>query len=237
VVLNPDGAANSTFRYDAFGKCYAATGPFTPRYTFSTKEYLSQPKLYLYAYRVYDPQAGRWTQRDPIDYQDSMNLYQFCGNNPVNATDPLGLAAKKKALSDHEMGNLIYNENKELKNDPNCAANETLSRTNKKMAGVLRNQEANLPEGRNSHAPSTAAATTEEEKRRLAQVKQDVKGATAKDAPNSALHFNHREILQSGQPNKTDHNDFGKVVSVSGSFVGARGKIVYVTFYAGKKRK
>ncbi len=91
VVLNPDGAANSTFRYDAFGNCYAATGPFTPRYTFSTKEYLLDAKLYLYAYRVYDPIAGRWTQRDPIDYQDSPNLYQFCGNNALNFIDALGL--------------------------------------------------------------------------------------------------------------------------------------------------
>ena len=39
---------------------------------------------------MYDPVAGRWTQRDPIDYQDSVNLYQFCGNNPVNKWDALG---------------------------------------------------------------------------------------------------------------------------------------------------
>jgi len=90
VVLNPDGAANSTFRYDAFGNYYQMTGPFTPRYTFSTKEYLPAAGLYLYQYRVYDPVAGRWTQRDPIDYQDSVNLYQFCGNNPITAVDPDG---------------------------------------------------------------------------------------------------------------------------------------------------
>jgi len=91
VVLNPDGAANSTFRYDAFGNYYQMTGPFTPRYSFSTKEYLPAAGLYLYQYRAYDPIAGRWTQRDPIDYQDSINLYQFCMNNPVNAIDATGL--------------------------------------------------------------------------------------------------------------------------------------------------
>jgi len=47
-------------------------------------------QLYLYAYRAYDPVAGRWTQRDPIDHQDSLNLYQFCGNNPAITTDALG---------------------------------------------------------------------------------------------------------------------------------------------------
>ena len=94
VVLNPDGAANSTFRYDAFGNYYQMTGPFTPRYTFSTKEYLPAAGLYLYQYRVYDPVAGRWTQRDPIDYQDSVNLYQFCGNNPVCNHDTDGRTSK-----------------------------------------------------------------------------------------------------------------------------------------------
>ena len=48
----------------------------------------------MYIYYFVDAQRQenkRWTQRDPIDYQDSENLYQFCGNNPVNAWDPYGL--------------------------------------------------------------------------------------------------------------------------------------------------
>jgi len=95
VVLNPDGAANSSFRYDAFGNCYATNGPFTPRYTFSTKEFLPQAQLYLYQHRVCDVAAGRWTQRDPIDYQDSLNPYQFCGNNPLNEGDETGREVNK----------------------------------------------------------------------------------------------------------------------------------------------
>jgi RHS repeat-associated protein len=85
VVLNSSGTVTARMRYDAFGNMFdvSTNSVYFPRYTFSTKEYLSQPKLYLYAYRVYDPVAGRWTQRDPIDYEDSINLYQFCGNNPL----------------------------------------------------------------------------------------------------------------------------------------------------------
>jgi RHS repeat-associated protein len=90
----------ASYRYDAFGNviqfsCAAGRTNLLPRYTFSTKEYLPDAKLYLYAYRVYDPVAGRWTQRDPIDYQDSVNLYQFCGNNPVDTVDTRG----KKGLT------------------------------------------------------------------------------------------------------------------------------------------
>jgi len=90
LVLAENGDIEKQIRYDAFGNVKEQTGTFSPKYTFSTKEYLSDCQLYLYAYRVYDPIAGRWTQRDPIDYQDSVNLYQFCGNNPVNNNDPDG---------------------------------------------------------------------------------------------------------------------------------------------------
>ena len=85
------------YRYDAFGNLTSSTTnepAFLPRFTFSTKEYLAEAQLYLYAYRVYDPVAGRWTQRDPIDYQDSVNLYQFCGNNPLSDVDCFGLKPK-----------------------------------------------------------------------------------------------------------------------------------------------
>jgi RHS repeat-associated protein len=92
--LTDTGSADSHWQYDACGNALTNSGSFTPRYTFSTKEFLPSPAnggMYLYAYRVYDPQAGRWTQRDPICYEDSPNLYQFCANNCVNTIDVFGL--------------------------------------------------------------------------------------------------------------------------------------------------
>ncbi len=66
LILAKNGNIEKQIRYDAFGNVKSQSGSFSPRYTFSTKEYLSDAELYLYAYRVYDPIAGRWTQRDPI---------------------------------------------------------------------------------------------------------------------------------------------------------------------------
>ena len=48
--------------------------------------------------RHYDPQQGRFTQVDPIGIRaaslvspQTLNMYSYCGNDPVNRTDPGGL--------------------------------------------------------------------------------------------------------------------------------------------------
>jgi hypothetical protein len=46
--------------------------------------------LYYYRNRYYHPALGRFLQQDPMGYEDSMNLYQAFGMNPVNFVDPMG---------------------------------------------------------------------------------------------------------------------------------------------------
>ena len=38
--------------------------------------------------RYYDPQAGRFTQGDPIGVAGGLNAYGFAGGDPVNFPDP-----------------------------------------------------------------------------------------------------------------------------------------------------
>ena len=40
--------------------------------------------------RYYDPELGRFTQTDPMGYDDSMNLYQAFNQSPQNFGDPMG---------------------------------------------------------------------------------------------------------------------------------------------------
>ena len=39
---------------------------------------------------TYDPRHGRWLQRDPLAYRDSMNLYVYVKSRPTRGVDPYG---------------------------------------------------------------------------------------------------------------------------------------------------
>jgi len=45
----------------------------------------------LCGFRYYDPYMGRWLTRDPTGWDGGLNLYAYCGGNPVGTADPLGL--------------------------------------------------------------------------------------------------------------------------------------------------
>lgn len=47
--------------------------------------------LYMYKYRHYDPEHGRWPSRDPIEERGGVNVYGFVRNDGVNSYDRLGL--------------------------------------------------------------------------------------------------------------------------------------------------
>src|SRR5256885_16071840 len=87
------------------------------RFMFQGREYLPELGIYDYRHRMYHPGLGRFLQTDPTGLQtegeklsagqkalfsrggsapeafnsSEMNLYRYCGDEPVDRTDPLGL--------------------------------------------------------------------------------------------------------------------------------------------------
>ncbi|MBI4738593.1 RHS repeat-associated core domain-containing protein, partial [Candidatus Woesearchaeota archaeon] len=82
-----------TYKYDAYGKILQETGPsFNRGFTYTGRERHYRSGLYYYRYRWYDSQTGRFITQDPAYYVGGINLYAYCGDDPVNWVDPLGLA-------------------------------------------------------------------------------------------------------------------------------------------------
>lgn len=91
-LIATDGTIAAHYEYDAFGKTLAKQGHQADAntYRFSTKPLDVESGLYYYGYRFYDPQLGRWPNRDPIGERGGRNLYAFVKNNGLSAIDYLG---------------------------------------------------------------------------------------------------------------------------------------------------
>ena len=58
-------------------------------------------------YLSYNPDLGRWIQRDPIGYEGGINLYEYVGCNPVASVDSRGMAKGESGGSAHSYQALI----------------------------------------------------------------------------------------------------------------------------------
>jgi len=79
------------YSYDVFGEPNRVSGVHNP-YMFTGRRFDSETGLYYYRARYYKPEIGRFLQTDPIGYGNGLNLYTYCGNNPINWIDPYGEA-------------------------------------------------------------------------------------------------------------------------------------------------
>ena len=87
--LDANGNIVAQYTYNAFGCTISAIGTMCNvfRHRFSTKYLDVETGFYYYGYRFYHPATRRWLNRDPIGERGGLNLYGFCGNNPVSRFD------------------------------------------------------------------------------------------------------------------------------------------------------
>jgi RHS repeat-associated protein len=85
------GTIAARYDYDPYGVTTLIQGTNLADFQYAGM-YVHQPSgYYLSATRAYSPNLGRWITKDPIQEKGGLNMYAYCGNNPVNAVDPSGL--------------------------------------------------------------------------------------------------------------------------------------------------
>ena len=91
-VIDSSDSVIAHYQYDPFGNKVTSTGSYASQpYQWSTKEFSSSTDLVYYLFRFYNPNNGRWLNRDPIGEEGGVNLYGIASNNAVNQTDTWGL--------------------------------------------------------------------------------------------------------------------------------------------------
>jgi len=98
AISDDEGNIVEKYSYDVFGKPtirdaqgnIISTSAYGNRFMFTGRECDYETGNYYYRARYYNPVIGRFLQPDPI--QSEINLYPYCGNNPVIYIDPYGLA-------------------------------------------------------------------------------------------------------------------------------------------------
>jgi len=105
-IVNSDGYVVAKYAYDAWGNCKVQNPDGTENINssfignvnpFRYRGYYfdAETGLYFLQSRYYDPEVGRFISQDLVDYTrredfGGLNLYAYCGNNPVMNVDPDG---------------------------------------------------------------------------------------------------------------------------------------------------
>lgn len=95
TVFVTDGHRNvqNSYQYDAFGMSLGTTEKLNNRIRYTGQQYDELTEQYYLRARYYNPVAGRFMQED-VYQGDGLNLYAYCGNNPVVYDDPSGYKRK-----------------------------------------------------------------------------------------------------------------------------------------------
>lgn len=80
----------ASYAYSAFGLPSAPPSPLQP-FTFTGREWMVGDLL-DFRRRLYVSSTGRFASEDPLMFAGGLNFYLYSYNNPVNYTDPWGLA-------------------------------------------------------------------------------------------------------------------------------------------------
>jgi RHS repeat-associated protein len=94
-LLNSNQIPVARYEYDPYGNILSQSGPLADAnvYRFSSKEFHVASGLVYFAFRFYAPELERWLNQDPLGEFGGINLFAYCGNEPVSDLDAWGWSA------------------------------------------------------------------------------------------------------------------------------------------------
>jgi RHS repeat-associated protein len=95
-VSNDAGEIVWQGNYDEYGRVEATINQSEQNIRFQGQYEDDETGLFYNRFRYYDAESSRYINKDPIETEGGLNIYQY-GKNPVNWVDPFGLETGKDA--------------------------------------------------------------------------------------------------------------------------------------------
>jgi len=99
-LANAAGQLVERYTYDPYGKTRVFAGSGTTMvansaygnpFNWTGQRFDAASGLYHFLCRTYSPALGRWLQRDPLQYVDGVNLFEYVNDSPLRWIDRYGL--------------------------------------------------------------------------------------------------------------------------------------------------
>ena len=97
-ITDANQAIVVSYRYDPYGNVTITRGgqtqttdPLGQHWVFTGRFNDEETGLYYYRARYYDPEIGRFIQRDPAGYAEGPSLFEYATSRPPDLRDPAGL--------------------------------------------------------------------------------------------------------------------------------------------------
>lgn len=96
ALIDATGQKAAEYWYGPFGELIETKGELSAAnpFRYATIYHDQETGLYYFGQRYYDPATAQWLNREPLGESESLNLYAYCHNDPINMVDILGLAPK-----------------------------------------------------------------------------------------------------------------------------------------------